>query len=171
MRRRVLSSQIGLPGGLLATDVGAVEKPFDSSDEYELPNEYEYGEVGDASDTQDIEAFPPLLRLCERVLLILHRLGELPMRCRPLSSRCLPLSFGFSIMMASVGVCGGEDDIPLSCSIIIESIESGSMVDAMMERAVVVCCWEWDLKTPRVVNEQWFVYDNVTGLTPGEPDF
>ena len=91
-----------------------------------------YGEVGDASDTHDMDAFPPLRRPCERVLLRLTRLGELPMRCKPLSSRCLPLSFGFSIMMASVGVCGREDDISLACSTMTESIESGSMVDAMM---------------------------------------
>ena len=32
IRKRVLSSQNGVPGGLLATDVGAVEKPLDSSD-------------------------------------------------------------------------------------------------------------------------------------------
>lgn len=38
MWMRVLSSQNGLPGGLLATEVGAVEKPFDSSDPNELPN-------------------------------------------------------------------------------------------------------------------------------------
>jgi len=63
IRRRVLSSQKGVPGGLLATEVGAVEKPFDSSEEYELPNEFPYGEPGDARETQDMDAFPPLLRL------------------------------------------------------------------------------------------------------------
>jgi hypothetical protein len=94
MRRRVLSSQRGLPGGLLATDVGAVEYPFDSSDEYELPKELPYGVPGDASETHDIDAFPPLLRLCDRVLLRPAKLGDEPMRWRPLSSRCLPLSFG-----------------------------------------------------------------------------
>jgi len=151
IRRRVLSSQNGLPGGLLATDVGAVEKPLDSSDEYELPNELMYGDVGEARDTQDIEAFPPLRRLCERVLPMLAKLGELPMRCKPLSSRCLPLSFGFSIMIASVGVCGGEDNISLSCSTMTDSIETGSMVDVMMEwcgalrgmRPRDVACTEW----------------------------
>lgn len=41
IRRRNFSSYKGkgLPGGLLATEVGAVEKPLDSSDEYELPND------------------------------------------------------------------------------------------------------------------------------------
>lgn len=135
MRSRVLSSQIGLPGGLLATEVGAVEKPFDSSDEYELPNECPYGEVGDASDTHDIDPFPPLLRLCERDLLRPARLGDEPIRCKPLSSRCLPLDFGFSIVMASLGgVWGGDERISFACSTTTESMDSGSIVEVMVGR-------------------------------------
>ena len=41
----------------MATEVGAVEKPLDSSDEYELPNELPYGDPVPASETQDIDAF------------------------------------------------------------------------------------------------------------------
>jgi hypothetical protein len=92
-----------------------------------------YGELGDASETHDIEAFPLLLRLCERDLLKPAKLGEEPMRCKPLSSRCLPLSFGFSIWIASLrGLLGGEDDDSFACSMTTESIERGSMVEVMM---------------------------------------
>jgi hypothetical protein len=71
----------------LATEVGAVEKPFDSSDEYELPNELPYGDVVPASETQDIEAFCVLLRLCDRVLPMTDKLGEEPIRCNPFRRR------------------------------------------------------------------------------------
>lgn len=57
IRNRHFSSMKGLPGGLLATDVGAVEKPLDSSEEYELPTEFPYGDPAPASETQDIDAF------------------------------------------------------------------------------------------------------------------
>jgi hypothetical protein len=69
-----------------------------------------------------MDAFP-LLRLCERVLLRPVRLGEEPIRWRPLSSRCLPLSFGRSIRIASLECCS---------STTIESIDSGSSVEAMV---------------------------------------
>lgn len=128
MRKRVLSSQKGVPGGLLATDVGAVEYPLDSSEEKELPKEAPYGEPGDARDTHDMEAFPPLLRLCDRGLPRVAKLGEEPMRCRPLRKRCRPLSFGRSIMMASVGgVPGDGGDKSFECSTTTESMERGSM--------------------------------------------
>ena len=92
-----------------------------------------YGELGDASDTQDIEAFPPLLRLCERDLLRPAKLGDEPMRCKPLSRRCLLFSFGFSILIASLrGVRGGDDDVSFACSMTTESIDRGSMVEVMV---------------------------------------
>jgi hypothetical protein len=95
-----------------------------------------YGEPGDASETQDIDAFPPIRRLCERVLLRPARLGEEPMRCKPLSSRCLPLSLGCSIMIASLGgLLGGEENVSLACSSTTESMERGAMLEAMVRFA------------------------------------
>jgi hypothetical protein len=96
-----------------------------------------YGEPGDANDTQDIEAFWLLLRLCERVLLRPARLVEEPIRCKPLSSRCLPLSFnGRSIMMASLGgVPGGDGDIPRAWSTTTESIDKGSIAEDIISYA------------------------------------
>lgn len=76
-----------------------------------------------------MDAFPPLRRLCERARPMPTRLDDEPIRCKPLSSRCLPLSFGRSIIMASlVGVCGGEWPVSLACSTTTESMERGSMV-------------------------------------------
>ena len=106
---------------------------MDSSDDNELPNELPYGELGDASDTQDIDAFPGVLRLCERGLLKPVRLEELPMRCKPFSSRCRPLSFGFSIVMASLGgVLGGDGDSSLAWSTTMESIDKGSIMEVVV---------------------------------------
>jgi hypothetical protein len=76
-----------------------------------------------------MEAFPLLRRLCERDLLRPGRLGDEPMRCSPLSSRCLPLILG-AIVMASVGalVSGVDDMDSKGCSTTTESIDNGSML-------------------------------------------
>jgi hypothetical protein len=77
-----------------------------------------------------MEAFPPVRRLCERGLLRPAKLGEEPIRCKPLSNRCLPLSFGCSIMIASLGgVPGAEWNVSPACSMTMESIDRGSMVE------------------------------------------
>ena len=116
----------------MATDVGAVEKPLDSSDEYELPNEVPYGEPAPASETQDMDAFGWLRKLCERVrpMVVRLRLGDDPIRCSPLSRRCLPLSFvGRSIGRASiVGVPGVGVSIPSGCSRTTASMDVGSIL-------------------------------------------
>jgi hypothetical protein len=55
------------------------------------------------------------------------------MRCRPLRSRCRPLSLGFSIMMASLGcIRGGDEDISFTWSSTTESIDRGSMVEVVL---------------------------------------
>jgi hypothetical protein len=114
----------------LATDVGAVEKPLDSSDEYELPNEVPYGDPVPASETQDMEAFGWLLKLCDRVLPMdaRLRLGEEPIRCSPLSRRCLPLSFGRSVgIVSTAGVPGVGVSVSSGCSRTTASMDVGSM--------------------------------------------
>lgn len=99
-----------------------------------MPNEYPYGVPGEANETQDMDAFPPLLRLCERGLVIPARLGEELIRCRPLSSRCLPFVLGFSMGIASLGGVGGVEGTGLCSSTTIESMESGSMVKRAVRR-------------------------------------
>ena len=49
------------------------------------------------------------------------------MRCKPLSSRCLPLILGCSIKMASLVGVPGAQAMSL-CSTTIESMDSGSML-------------------------------------------
>jgi hypothetical protein len=73
-----------------------------------------------------MDAFPPLLRLCERGLPMCARLLEDAMRCRPMNRRCLPFIFGCSIMMASEGGVPGEG-FTSPWSTTTESMDSGSM--------------------------------------------
>ena len=78
-----------------------------------------------------MEAFGWLLRLCDRVLPIAARLrlGEEPIRCSPLSRRCLPLSLGRSTGIVSiVGVPGVGVSISSGCSRTTVSMDVGSMV-------------------------------------------
>ena len=129
---------------LLATEVGAVENPVDSSDEYELPYEWPYGDEGDASATQDMDAFPGPLRLCERDLVRPARLGDEPMRCRPLRSRWRLLSLGRSMMvMASVeeGVERLAGAMSVGVETTTESMDGCSMV--LVGGWPVVWTWEW----------------------------
>jgi hypothetical protein len=82
-----------------------------------------------------MEAFPPVRRLLERGLLKPGRLGDEPMRCNPLSNRCLPLSLG-AMGMASVGVfVPGVDAMDSrGCSTTTESMESGSILEMGQSR-------------------------------------
>lgn len=108
-----------------------MEKPLDSSDEYELPNDCPYGDPVPASETHDIEAFGGVLKLCDRVLptVVKLRLGEEPIRCSPLSSRCLPFSFGRSIGVTSrAGVPDVGAPMSSGCSRTTASMDVGSIL-------------------------------------------
>ena len=79
--------------GVLAADVGAVENPAEELDESELLNSLAY-ERDEASETQDIEAWPPLLYDDDGTRPSFARDGEDDILCKLCSIRLRPLSFG-----------------------------------------------------------------------------
>ena len=103
-----------------------------------------------------MEALGWLLKLCDLVLPIVAklRLGEEPIRCKPLSKRCLPLSFvGRSVGNGSMaGVPGVGVSMSSGCSSTTLSMEVvGSIL--LIYRASKNCMTASDLRTTRAGNK------------------